>query len=96
MCWSSYSELDGVLLKNNKHKLVDIPKETELRIDADGATPELEEACHHLETKLEVLRIAMDVGICALCLGFGYVLSRSSIPHLCPPPRLFRLYNFLS
>lgn len=99
---------DRVLVKHHKTTLEDIPEETELRSDTnveshddddvdefDGTT-ELEEAQVHLETDLEVLRRAMDMGIWALCLGFGYMLSRTSIPHLRKPPRIFGFYYHLS
>ncbi|KAL1319821.1 hypothetical protein HN51_064570 [Arachis hypogaea] len=59
-----------------KSKLEDIPEEAELRAD-DGANPEIEEAAIHLEMDLEVLRKAMDMGIWALCLGFGFMVSKS-------------------
>ncbi|KAG4958202.1 hypothetical protein AAZX31_13G001900 [Glycine max] len=93
MCWSSHTqfelELDGhgmvpirirererihnIRLK--RKKLEDIPEETELPIDTNPA--EVEEASLHLETDLEILSRAMDMGLWALCLGFGYILSRA-------------------
>ncbi|KAK7393843.1 hypothetical protein VNO78_22407 [Psophocarpus tetragonolobus] len=57
------------------NKLEDIPEETELPVDY---VPELEEARLHLETDLKVLRMSMDMGIWALCLGFGFILSRTA------------------
>jgi len=77
MCWSWQSEFDAVAAKNKKHKLEEIPEESELGIDGD-ATPEIQEACLRLEKELEVLRMGIDVGICALCLGFCYALSPSA------------------
>lgn len=81
-------ELDGVVnvvkhkqqhnMRLKRNKLEDIPEETELPpIDIDTNPAELEEAGLHLETDLEILRRAMDMGLWALCLGFGYILSRA-------------------
>lgn len=69
--------------KQRKLKLEDIPEETELHvddddIDDDDSNPELEEACMHLETDLQVLRRSLDVGIWVLCLGLGIVVSRGT------------------
>ncbi|KAG4906940.1 hypothetical protein AAZX31_20G060300 [Glycine max] len=81
-------ELDGVVnvvkhkqqhnMRLKRNKLEDIPEETELPpIGIDTNPAELEEAGLHLETDLEILRRAMDMGLWALCLGFGYMLSRA-------------------
>ncbi|QCD78702.1 hypothetical protein DEO72_LG1g2338 [Vigna unguiculata] len=94
MCWSWLSEFDDVAPMNKKHNLEEIPEESELGIDGD-ATPELQEACIGLEKELEVLRMGMDVGICALCLGFCYALSPSAklFPRL--TSSFFRLNHLL-
>ena len=70
--------------KNIKHtnnyklkKLEDIPEETELE---DETHPELEEACVHLEMDLQVLRKSLDMGLCVLCLGVGYMVSTKFRP----------------
>ncbi|MED6206352.1 hypothetical protein PIB30_025897 [Stylosanthes scabra] len=50
----------------------------DLGVDLDvEAHQEIEEASMHLEKDLEVLRKAMDMGVWALCLGFGFVVSKS-------------------
>ncbi|KAL2327118.1 hypothetical protein Fmac_020545 [Flemingia macrophylla] len=74
--------------KEKRHKLEDIPEETELRVDTQSHDA-FEEVQVHLETDLEILRRAMDVGIWALCLGFGFMLSRNSIPRFRRPPPPF-------
>ncbi|CAL5203475.1 unnamed protein product [Lathyrus oleraceus] len=62
----------------NRLKLENIPEETELYVDnrnEDTHRKELEEACIHLEMDLEVLRKSIDIGVCVLCLGLGYLVS---------------------
>ncbi|XP_058781720.1 uncharacterized protein LOC131655936 [Vicia villosa] len=70
--------------RTNKLKLENIPEETELYVDnsnEDTHHPgELEEACIHLEMDLEVLRKSIDVGVCVLCLGLGYMVSTKLRP----------------
>ncbi|XP_057753293.1 uncharacterized protein LOC130972958 [Arachis stenosperma] len=80
--WVSIATKSAKTVCNNKNmikkksKLEDIPEEAELRAD-DGDNPEIKEAAIHLEMDLEVLRKAMDMGIWALCLGFGFMVSKS-------------------
>lgn len=67
----------------NKLKLENIPEETELYVDnsnKDTHVEDLEEACIHLEMDLEVLRKSIDVGVCVLCLGLGYMVSTKFRP----------------
>lgn len=69
--------------RTNKLKLEDIPEETELHIDNDNdndTDPEFEEACSHLEIDLQVLRRSLDMGLCVLCLGLGYIVSTKFRP----------------
>ncbi|CAK8566946.1 unnamed protein product [Lathyrus sativus] len=64
--------------RTNRLKLENIPEETELYVDnrnEDTHPEELEEACIHLEMDLEVLRKSIDIGVCVLCLGLGYLVS---------------------
>ncbi|CAJ2668503.1 unnamed protein product [Trifolium pratense] len=65
--------------KTNKCMLENIPEETELYADNDNedtcSEEELEEACNHLEMDLQVLRRSLDMGLCVLCLGVGYIVS---------------------
>ncbi|MED6160319.1 hypothetical protein PIB30_050398 [Stylosanthes scabra] len=49
----------------------------DLGVDVGPHQQEIEEASMHLEKDLEVLRKAMDMGVWALCLGFGFVVSKS-------------------
>ncbi|XP_058727728.1 uncharacterized protein LOC131599360 [Vicia villosa] len=69
--------------RTNKLKLENILEETELYVDnsnEDIHLEELEEACIHLEMDLEVLRKSIDVGVCVLCLGLGYMVSTKFRP----------------
>ncbi|CAI8597833.1 unnamed protein product [Vicia faba] len=69
--------------RTDKLKLENIPEETELYVDnrnEDTHAEELEEACIHLEMDLQVLRKSMDVGLCVLCLGLGYMVSTKFRP----------------
>jgi hypothetical protein len=71
--------------KKTKHKLKleNIPEETELYVDNDNKdthSDELEEACNHLEMDLQVLRKSLDMGLCVLCLGVGFMVSTKFRP----------------